>query len=172
MQIVRSVNSQTRNAHLIKNEIEHLDRTVFTGRRAVDSPLTKNEWNEIWASKRYKVYFVRDQKTESIVGYVVIKRTRTKNIYIDTLGVHPEFRKNGIATRLLTEILSKYQRFDDVEKASLHVSVENESALRLYKSMSFEVQKKVRHFYARGDDAFYLQFKSRLITMREPYDLI
>lgn len=157
MQIVRSVNAQTRNASLIKKEIEHLDRAVFVGRRAVDAPLTKGDWNDIWASKKYKVFFARDRSSDIITGYIVIKRTRPKNVYIDTLGVHPEFRTNGIATRLLKQVLRRFPK----DKSSLHVSIENEGAIRLYTSMSFEFKQRVKHFYARGDDAFYFQSKNQ-----------
>ena len=157
MMIIKTVNIRTANLSQIRSEIERLDRAVFTSRRAVQAPFTRNEWKDIWDSKRYTVYFARCKKSDPIGGFIVAQRTRPKNLYIYSLGVHPDVRKLGIATRLLNEVLFKLRK--NMETVSLHVSVNNEGAIQLYKSLSFQVLHKVKNYYARGDDAFYLQLR-------------
>lgn len=75
---------------------------------------------------------------------------------IITIGVNPEYRKNGIATAMLTLIENELKK-SGVKKIFLEVSVNNIPALNLYKSngyTEFYVRKK---YYDDGSDAILMQ---------------
>ncbi len=66
---------------------------------------------------------------------------RSDEIYIHMLAVHPNYRQMGIGSRLLRHIyqMAKYLNMPYV---SLHVTIENYSAKRLYEREGFDDQSK------------------------------
>ncbi|WP_339251708.1 GNAT family N-acetyltransferase [Sporosarcina sp. FSL W8-0480] len=59
-------------------------------------------------------------------------------LYIDTVGIAPNFRGKGIGTQLFTfaEDLAKQQGYT---KLSLNVETQKDSAIRLYKRLGYEI---------------------------------
>ncbi len=65
------------------------------------------------------------------------EETQTGEIYIDSLGVNLQYQRQGLGTRLLKEIISKYSK----EKGlilGLLVETENTNAKRLYLKLGFK----------------------------------
>jgi len=73
--------------------------------------------------------------------------------YIQTIEVHPDWRRRGVAAELL-------RRAEDTARAAgataiwLHVDVENSAALRLYENRGYARRGREEHFYARQRPAF------------------
>ncbi|GGA60531.1 GNAT family N-acetyltransferase [Ornithinibacillus halotolerans] len=65
---------------------------------------------------------------------------------IEDVFVRPEWRKNGLATFLLTTALT-YLKDLGLPKAYLMVDTENEHALKLYQSVGFQVVEEERRFF-------------------------
>jgi ribosomal-protein-alanine N-acetyltransferase len=69
--------------------------------------------------------------------------------YIQTIEVAPEHRKQGIGSELL-------RRVEDSARAArailvwLHVDAQNDSAIRLYRTHSYQPEGRQEHYYARG----------------------
>ncbi len=80
--------------------------------------------------------------------------------YIETIEVHPEWRRRGIGAGLLL-------RVEDSARAAgataiwLHVDAENSAAIRLYERRSYERQGREEHYYARHRAA--LIYSKRLV---------
>ena len=90
--------------------------------------------------------------------------TRTKKrLYIMTLGCLPMYRRHGIGSKMLQDILdtitSSTSKEDDIVSVFLHVQVNNEEALEFYKKFGFEVAQRVENYYRRCDPphAFVLE---------------
>jgi ribosomal protein S18 acetylase RimI-like enzyme len=62
-------------------------------------------------------------------------------LYIDFVGVYPEFRGHGIGRVLMAGARSEAAK-QDLSLLSLHVFEENEGAVRLYRSLGFEIVRR------------------------------
>ncbi|MBZ0289309.1 MAG: GNAT family N-acetyltransferase [Anaerolineae bacterium] len=72
------------------------------------------------------------------VGYVYAKLDpEATNGYIDFVGVAPDFRRQGIAKRLIASAARWLFSFPEVEAVTLTVDAGNQAALALYHSLGF-----------------------------------
>ena len=78
-----------------------------------------------------------------------------------TLGCFAQFRRRGVATMLLNDLLSAAQnRSEPVAAAFLHVDVSNDEAVGFYSKLGFEVVETQKNFYRRIFDEKRGSFKS------------
>jgi [ribosomal protein S18]-alanine N-acetyltransferase len=87
-----------------------------------------------------------------LVGFVVAQ-AEGETGYVVTLDVAPEWRRRGVARRLMAEVEGK-MRAAGARDMALHVSVENEGAMRFYEGMGYERVGRVKGFYGRGMDGW------------------
>jgi len=69
--------------------------------------------------------------------------------YIQTIEVAPAFRKRGVGTELLRRV-DATARDARAILTWLHVDVQNEAAIRLYRANGYQRQGRQEHYYARG----------------------
>jgi ribosomal-protein-alanine N-acetyltransferase len=86
--------------------------------------------------------------TENVAGYCIASLTRN-GAEIDSLGVRPRYRQEGVATALLSATFRKLRR-RGVRAVSLMVRRENESAIRLYRKLGFVRTATVPDYYEKG----------------------
>ena len=67
-------------------------------------------------------------------------------LHINTLAVHPDWRRRGLASQLLTHVLDDAVRLG-ADKATLEVRESNEGARRLYERFGFEVGGVRKEYY-------------------------
>ena len=87
----------------------------------------------------------------AMLGFAVVEWTaeeKQNTAYIPTLEVLPEHRRRGIAAELLRR-LEHSASSAGAELLWLHVDVENEAAIRLYRGAGFEQKGRHEHYYAR-----------------------
>ncbi len=73
--------------------------------------------------------------------------------HISTLAVHPDFRRQGIARRLLTTLLAQAAGAG-AELATLEVRISNYAAIDLYESFGFEISgRRPRYYRDNQEDA-------------------
>ncbi|MEM3852186.1 MAG: GNAT family N-acetyltransferase [Methanomassiliicoccales archaeon] len=93
-------------------------------------------------------------ETNRIVGSIVILFHRN-SAEIASVGVVPEERKKGIATAMMkraeAEALER-----NVRQLTLHVSVENTSAMKLYLKLGYQYEMRVVDYYGKGKDAYLM----------------
>jgi ribosomal-protein-alanine N-acetyltransferase len=87
-----------------------------------------------------------------LVGFAVAQREGETG-YVVTLDVAPEWRRRGVAQRLMAEVEAK-MRAAGARGMELHVSVENEGAVRFYEGMGYERVGRAEEFYGKGRDAW------------------
>jgi [ribosomal protein S18]-alanine N-acetyltransferase len=77
-------------------------------------------------------------------------------LHINTLAVHPDWRRQGLASLLLTHVLDDAVRLG-ADKATLEVRRSNEGALKLYERFGFEVGGVRKEYYRQPvEDALIL----------------
>lgn len=79
-------------------------------------------------------------------GMVQRHPDKPTELYIDNLGVAPERRREGIATRLLDELVA-WGREKGCEAAWVGTEVDNEAARALYEARGSEADTFVLYFY-------------------------
>ena len=71
--------------------------------------------------------------------------------HIATLAVHPEFRRRGIAKRIMqTALRAAYN--EGATRALLEVRAGNQAALNMYKEFGFEIVGRRNHYYHDNDE--------------------
>ena len=95
-------------------------------------------------------------ENKTMAGFAIVEWTTMPKgtvAYIQTIEVHPESRRRGIAAELL-------RRTEDSARAAgarsiwLHVDVENAAAIQLYRSRGYAQRGREEHYYARHRPAF------------------
>ena len=85
------------------------------------------------------IFFAAKQGRE-LVGFAHLKIVEN-TIYLQGIGVAPEFRKKGIGTRLLENALAECGKKYPEMPVCLKVKPENTDAIRLYAKVGFCLQK-------------------------------
>lgn len=100
-----------------------------------------------------------------VVGYVLSRieegtsrcRGRTSRIgHIVSVAVKEEYRTRGIATALLSAVLSVFQTIYNVEEAQLEVRVSNYKAIKLYEKLGFIKAERIKGYYLDGEDSYLM----------------
>ena len=76
--------------------------------------------------------------------------------HVTTMAVLPSYRRSGVATALLLELLQEARR-GGARVATLDVRVSNEEAQRLYRAFGFvEVGRRIRYYDDNDEDALVM----------------
>lgn len=114
---------------------------------------TKTEWDSKWLKSKEGLIAI-DKGRKKLAGYGLIntQNKKYKNL-IAPLEIMPEYRRNGLGTKLLSEINKKY------DTTSLGVWMDNKPAIRLYRKMGYEKIKD--NFYSDGSGWYYMKKNNR-----------
>ncbi len=97
-----------------------------------------------------------------VVGYVMarmedsmnfLKRSRKKKGHIISVAVLPQYRRKGLAKRMLMETLEALKKAN-AEECYLEVRESNNSAICLYDHLGFTKVRVIPRYYKDGEDAF------------------
>lgn len=125
-------------------EKEHLDDVVNIEKTCFSSP-----WNRAdLASQLDNVcsHFYVAVDNGVVVGYMGVQIFSGEG-YVTNVAVLPEYRRRGIAQRLIGEALK-----NDMEFLSLEVRKSNKAAIKLYNKMNFEAIGVRPRFYSNPDE--------------------
>jgi ribosomal-protein-alanine N-acetyltransferase len=78
--------------------------------------------------------------------------------HVLNIAVHPESRRLGIGTVLLTEAIAE-ARSTCASVVTLEVRRSNLSARQLYRKFEFEERRLRRHYYGPGEDAIIMELQ-------------
>lgn len=84
----------------------------------------------------------------NVVGYVCV-RTIYEEAQICNIAVLPEYRRQGIATRLLNTV-AEFAATKECERCELEVNTSNVAAVELYKKNGYEIAGTRINFYRRS----------------------
>ncbi len=112
----------------------------------------KDAWNFNMLESEFKSgsVFFGAKDGNKVVGYVCAK-TILDEADINNVAVLPEYRRQGIAQKLINCLIS-YCKTNGIYKFTLEVNANNSAAKNLYKKTGFETAG-VRKGYYHGEDA-------------------
>lgn len=79
-----------------------------------------------------------------------------------SLGVDPGCRRRGVAKRLMA-LGEKEMRKRGAASMHLEVGITNEAAVELYKTLGFQIVRRIPEYYSWGEDAFTMTKKIKLL---------
>ena len=110
---------------------------------------------EVETSDVLHAYVMRPTPGGMLVAYCAVWNIFDE-LHINTLAVHPRWRRQGVASLLLTHVLDDAVR-QGAGKATLEVRRSNEGALKLYERFGFEVGGVRKEYYRQPvEDALIL----------------
>ncbi|MEM4408548.1 MAG: ribosomal protein S18-alanine N-acetyltransferase [Candidatus Caldarchaeum sp.] len=91
----------------------------------------------------------------SMCGYIISWKVYDE-IHILNVAVHPDFRRMGIGTRLITTCIDYFMK-KGAKHALLEVRVSNEAAQRLYEKLGFRrIGIRKRYYTDNNEDAIVM----------------
>ena len=133
-----------------KMKNEYIDDVFEIDRLSVPIPWSKNsieeEMNNMLAN------FIVAKEDAKIVGFAMCWYIMDE-CHIGNIAVHPDYRKKGIATSLLNELLKGCNEHG-TKSILLEVRVSNIPAQELYKKLGFE-ELVIRKQYYKNPDGTY-----------------
>lgn len=114
-------------------------------------PLTGNRGVRAWIVEA-------DQRP---AGYLVAYKNALNDrwvMYVGGVGVLPEHRKCGLATRLMRIVLGEYR------SVWLHVRASNASAIAVYRKLGMGELRRIPRFYPNGENAIVMATQDLIAT--------
>lgn len=104
------------------------------------------DFDAFYKNSRYNIY---EEYFENIFAGYLITYDNVDSLDIFEIAVDKNFRKNGLASKLLN-------RINDERKILLEVSEKNKVAINLYKKNGFKMISRRKNYYLDGSDAIVM----------------
>jgi [ribosomal protein S18]-alanine N-acetyltransferase len=88
-------------------------------------------------------------------------------LHVNTMAVHPQYRRHGLAAFLMRRVMAEAQRRGAV-RATLEVRESNEAARRLYESLGFTVAAMRRGYYTQPEEDALILWRETLADLSNP----
>ena len=124
-------------------EIRNLDKLIFK-ENVVDG---KHIWKN-WIEFCKVIKAVQDNK---IVGVGLLIPTFKKYLFLHKIFIHPDFQGRGIGVKIMQRLLK-----DEDNDIYLTVKPSNKRAINLYKKSGFDILKRVKDFYGKGEERYFM----------------
>lgn len=122
-------------------------------------------WTEMYTLSFYSTYLIKDpdlcvvaeSSSGSLAGYLLAKvegTDREWHSHISAISVSPEFRRCGVAKKLLDYFESVSATVHNCWFADLYVRVSNDVAIEMYKRRGYDVFRIVTGYYSGEEDAY------------------
>ncbi|MFW6007211.1 MAG: ribosomal protein S18-alanine N-acetyltransferase [Bacillota bacterium] len=134
---------------------EDLSQVMKIEYKSFNSPWSRHSFLKDINENPYSIYLAA-YNGKKLVGYIggwlVIDE-----LHITNLAVDPEYRKQGIATRLLNTIIEIIKEKEMIA-VTLEVRESNEPAINLYKNNGFiQTGKRINYYQDNGEDALIMR---------------
>ena len=142
-----------------KMEEEDLEQAIAIDQLSFSKPWPKHSFQfEIKNNPVARLWVAEtliDQKNWQISGMIVLWMV-VDEVHIGTIAVHPDFRRQGIASKLIKKSLRVLQ-LEGAKSVFLEVRRSNTGAQALYQRFGFVVSGVRKNYYSdNGEDALLL----------------
>ena len=116
--------------------------------------ITTSFWDEEGAySKKQLISVINEGLSFSIkikseiIAFCLIKREVINDGYIFAICVKEDYQHKGLGYKILDYCIDNAKKQQAIKKFFLHVSMNNEPAINLYKKCGFQIRKKFKNYY-------------------------
>ena len=92
---------------------------------------------------------------DKLVGFAFVMVNEQAAAHLTTIGVAPEHRRRGLATRMLEHVESALKQ-RDIATLMLEVRVGNTDAQDLYRRSGYLIVQRIGRYYNNGEDCFLM----------------
>lgn len=125
--------------------VDHLDDLAQLESMAFSRPWSYDALAEELQNPLAVFFVAEDVETERSLGYIGMHHILDEGL-IANIVVHPGYRRMGIGTRLVNEVV-EYAKKHDIRRLTLEVRASNAPAIALYENMGFKKEGVRRGFY-------------------------
>jgi ribosomal-protein-alanine N-acetyltransferase len=125
--------------------VDHLDDLAQLESMAFSRPWSYDALAEELQNPLAVFFVAEDVETERSLGYIGMHHILDEGL-IANIVVHPGYRRMGIGTRLVNEVI-EYAKKHDIKRLTLEVRASNAPAIALYENMGFKKEGVRRGFY-------------------------
>ena len=130
--------------------VDHLDDLAQLESMAFSRPWSYDALAEELQNPLAVFFVAEDVETERSLGYIGMHHILDEGL-IANIVVHPGYRRMGIGTRLVNEVI-EYAKKHDIRRLTLEVRASNAPAIALYENMGFKKEGVRRGFYDSPED--------------------
>ncbi len=116
--------------------------------------------------RSYPKTFLVAEVNGEVAGYVMcriehglskLNKLSVKKLgHVISIAVLPEYRRRGIATKLLNKAMRILKEEYSCGEVYLEVRVSNNPAIHLYQKLGFKIVKVSKRYYVDGEDAYVM----------------
>lgn len=137
------------NIHNINSQ--YINQLVKLEKSCFSSPWSYKSFSESFNNSNYN--FFAATINNKVIGYIGIYQIY-KQCYITNIAVYKEYRRKGVASKLLETVIS-FSKSSDFDFISLEVRESNIVAINLYEKLGFQKIGRRKNFYIKPqEDAF------------------
>ena len=98
-----------------------------------------------------------------LVGYLLAEYDK-QYLHIMSFGIYPEYRRCGIGSKLINELVTIAKSKEEIYAISLNVHADNNGGINFYEKYGFQKKKRLINYYfgniknAVSQDAFRLEY--------------
>lgn len=136
-------------------EVYEIDRVAFAD---TDPYENYEDFINLVNQNNLSTYVVKDD--DSILGYYQLEPIKDGDLYIDSMGLKPEYRmtrKGANAIKFSWEQIQDYARENNVQTMSLHVDASNRALVRMYERLGFTITETLNNYYENGAPAYFME---------------
>lgn len=142
----------------IKDAVDRdLPRIIEIERLAFPSPWSLASFERELTLPFSRVMVATPDGGGSIMGFLC-RWLIADECHVLNIAVHPDSRRMGIGTVLITEAISEARR-SGADVVTLEVRRTNLAARQLYRKFDFEERRLRRHYYGPGEDAIIMELR-------------
>lgn len=111
-------------------------------------------WKDLLKDERSVYYALIDQN--NIVGDVFIYNWKGEKDYIKimNLAIHPDYRKQGLAHKLLNYVTDEMKKLD-MKRYCGETRASNKKMQKVFEDCGYTLSKIEEHYYTIGDESAY-----------------
>jgi len=147
------------NTEILKMSVEHIDGVMIVENLSFGIPWSKNAFTEEVTNNKFARYIIAKVDGE-VVGYAGLWKVFDEG-HITNIAVHPEYRKCGIGSRLLEEMIN-LSKEEEIIKLTLEVRKSNIAAQRLYGKYGFIVSGMRKAYYSDNNEDSLIMWKNEI----------
>lgn len=123
------------------NEIYSVEKACFPGVHAYPKNLLR------YFLERTDGYTIVALDSNRLIGFIMASADISNGIgHIDTVDIHPSYRRRGIAKVLVKKVEDKMKSIS-IREIQLEVRVTNTPAINLYKNSGYTIEKLLKDYY-------------------------
>lgn len=139
------INAKFEQLKLVESKQEDIDKYIEINSTAfkMDKNESSNIVREFFASDRRELYGIKYEN--NIIGMIGIYKEQAR-FYIYGFCIDEKYRKRGIGTAVLKEIVEICIEKDRSRTIELEVQTKNENALNVYKNVGFNIETEFKYY--------------------------